>query len=312
MQQITKKLSEKIVSNVSQVIKGKDEKIKIVLATFFSGGHILLEDVPGTGKTMLSRALAVSMGLDFKRIQFTPDLLPSDLTGLYIYDKNKDTFDLKKGPVFTDILLGDEINRATPRTQSALLEAMAEKQISIDGITHKLGNEFFVIATQNPVEYEGTFPLPEAQLDRFSVKLSIGYANSAEEIKMLSSQQKSHPIDSIKAVAEKEEIKKAFDEIKNVTVSDNIKEYIVNIVNETRDHKDILVGASPRGSINLMNLSRAVAAMEGRDFVIPDDIKELSEYVLGHRIMLTAEARLKRVNVSETVKRILHNVKVVV
>ncbi|HOO75285.1 MAG TPA: MoxR family ATPase [Tepiditoga sp.] len=312
MQQITKKLSEKIVSNVSQVIKGKDEKIKIVLATFFSGGHILLEDVPGTGKTMLSRALAVSMGLDFKRIQFTPDLLPSDLTGLYIYDKNKDTFDLKKGPVFTDILLGDEINRATPRTQSALLEAMAEKQISIDGITHKLGNEFFVIATQNPVEYEGTFPLPEAQLDRFSVKLSIGYANSAEEIKMLSSQQKSHPIDSIKPVAEKEEIKKAFDEIKNVTVSDNIKEYIVNIVNETRDHKDILVGASPRGSINLMNLSRAVAAMEGRDFVIPDDIKELSEYVLGHRIMLTAEARLKRVNVSETVKRILHNVKVVV
>lgn len=189
---------------------------------------------------------------------------------------------------------------------------MAEKQISIDGITHKLGNEFFVIATQNPVEYEGTFPLPEAQLDRFSVKLSIGYANSAEEIKMLSSQQKSHPIDSIKPVAEKEEIKKAFDEIKNVTVSDNIKEYIVNIVNETRDHKDILVGASPRGSINLMNLSRAVAAMEGRDFVIPDDIKELSEYVLGHRIMLTAEARLKRVNVSETVKRILHNVKVVV
>lgn len=312
MQQITKKLSEKIVSNVSQVIKGKDEKIKIVLATFFSGGHILLEDVPGTGKTMLSRALAVSMGLDFKRIQFTPDLLPSDLTGLYIYYKNKDTFDLKKGPVFTDILLGDEINRATPRTQSALLEAMAEKQISIDGITHKLGNEFFVIATQNPVEYEGTFPLPEAQLDRFSVKLSIGYANSAEEIKMLSSQQKSHPIDSIKPVAEKEEIKKAFDEIKNVTVSDNIKEYIVNIVNETRDHKDILVGASPRGSINLMNLSRAVAAMEGRDFVIPDDIKELSEYVLGHRIMLTAEARLKRVNVSETVKRILHNVKVVV
>lgn len=308
---VTAELSKKIVDNVGMVIKGKEEQIKMVLAVFYSNGHVLLEDVPGTGKTMLARALAKSFDLDFKRVQFTPDLLPNDLIGLYIFDKNKNEFILKKGPIFTNILLGDEINRATPRTQSALLESLAENQVSIDGITHKLDNNFFVIATQNPIEYEGTFPLPEAQLDRFMIRISLGYPDIENEINMLNSQEKEHPINNISSISNYSEIEKIKKEIINVHVSDEIKKYIVDIVNRTRNHKDIKVGASPRGSIALMQLSRSIAAIEGRDFVIPDDVKKIAKYTLAHRIILKAEAKIKKVSTYKLIDEILDEVKVI-
>jgi MoxR-like ATPase len=306
------KLTKKIIENVSKVIKGKNEKIEMITAVFLAEGHILLEDLPGTGKTMLSRAFAKTLNLDFKRIQFTPDLMPSDLTGLNIYNRNKNDFELKKGPVFTDILLGDEINRATPRTQSALLEALAENQVSIDGTTHRLSDDFFIISTQNPIEYEGTFPLPEAQMDRFMVRMSIGYPETSEEINMLNSQQKSHPINNIEAVSNEEEIKESKNEIKDITVSDEVKNYIIRIINKTRNHKDIRVGASPRGSLALMKLSKSFAAIKNRDFVIPDDIKEISEYVLSHRIILNPEAKIKGVKQREVIRRIVDEIRVVV
>ncbi|KAF2955623.1 MoxR family ATPase [Marinitoga sp. 38H-ov] len=308
---ITSELSKKIINNVSTVIKGKEKEIKLVLATFYSNGHVLLEDVPGTGKTMLARALSKSFNLNFKRVQFTPDLLPNDLIGLYIFDKNKNDFVLKRGPIFTNILLGDEINRATPRTQSALLESLAENQVSIDGITHSLDTNFFVIATQNPIEYEGTFPLPEAQLDRFMIKLSLGYPDIENEINMLNSQEDEHPINNIKSVSNYDEIKKIKDEIKKIHVSDEIKKYIVDIVNKTRNHKDIKVGASPRGSIALMQLSKSIAAIENRDFVIPDDIKNIAKYVLAHRIILKAEAKIKKVSTYKLIDEILDEIKVI-
>lgn len=306
------KLTKKIIENVSEVIKGKDEKIEMITAVFLAEGHILLEDLPGTGKTMLSRAFAKTLNLDFKRIQFTPDLMPSDLTGLNIYNRNKNDFELKKGPVFTDILLGDEINRATPRTQSALLEALAENQVSIDGTTHRLSDDFFIISTQNPIEYEGTFPLPEAQMDRFMVRMSIGYPDTSEEINMLNSQQKKHPINNISAVSNEEEINKSKDEIKDITVSDEVKNYIIRIINKSRNHKDIRVGASPRGSLALMKLSKSFAAIKDRDFVIPDDIKVIAEYVLSHRIILNPEAKIKGVKQREVIRRIIDEVQVVV
>jgi MoxR-like ATPase len=306
------KLTKKIIENVSKVIKGKDEKIEMITAVFLAEGHILLEDLPGTGKTMLSRAFAKTLNLDFKRIQFTPDLMPSDLTGLNIYNREKNDFELKKGPVFTDILLGDEINRATPRTQSALLEALAENQVSIDGTTHRLSDDFFIISTQNPIEYEGTFPLPEAQMDRFMVRMSVGYPETSEEINMLNSQQKSHPINNIEAVSNEEEINLSKNEIKDITVSDEVKNYIIRIINKTRNHKDIRVGASPRGSLALMKLSKSFAAIKDRDFVIPDDIKEISEYVLSHRIILNPEAKIKGVKQREVIRRIIDEIQVVV
>jgi MoxR-like ATPase len=284
----------------------------MITAVFLAEGHILLEDLPGTGKTMLSRAFAKTLNLDFKRIQFTPDLMPSDLTGLNIYNREKNDFELKKGPVFTDILLGDEINRATPRTQSALLEALAENQVSIDGTTHRLSDDFFIISTQNPIEYEGTFPLPEAQMDRFMVRMSIGYPETSEEINMLNSQQKSHPINSIGSVANDEEIDKSKDEIKDITVSEEVKNYIIRVINKTRNHKDIRVGASPRGSLALMKLSKSFATIKNRDFVIPDDIKEIAEYVLSHRIILNPEAKIKGVEQIEVIRRIIDEVQVVV
>jgi len=287
------------------------EQIKVILAVFFSNGHVLLEDVPGTGKTMLARAIARSFDLGFKRVQFTPDLLPNDLIGLYIYDKNKNEFILKKGPIFTNILLGDEINRATPRTQSALLESLAENQVSIDGITHRLEDNFFVIATQNPIEFEGTFPLPEAQLDRFMIRISLGYPDTENEINMLNSQEKKHPIYEINKVSNAEEIKSVKEEIKNILVADEIKEYIVEITNRTRNHKDIKVGASPRGSIALMHLSKSMAAIEGREFVIPDDVKKIAPYVLAHRIILKAEAKIKKVSTYKLIDEILEEVKVI-
>ena len=305
------KIFETVVENISKVIKGKEEKIKIVLSSFFAGGHVLLEDVPGVGKTMLSRAIAKTFDLDFRRVQFTPDLLPSDLTGLYIYEKEKGDFIFKQGPIFTNVLLADEINRATPRTQSALLEAMGEFQVTVDGITHRLPEIFFTIATQNPIESEGTFPLPEAQLDRFMIRTDIGYPDKKHEIEMLISQVEYHPIEDIKPVITKEELLSMMKEVTKVNISDSVLGYIVDIVNRTRNHKDIKVGASPRASISLMKLSKAYAYLNGRDYVLPDDVKYLAPYVLNHRIILNIEAKIKRLSPFEIINEILSDVEVV-
>lgn len=302
---------DSIVENVSKVIKGKDEKIKIISSCLLAGGHVLLEDVPGVGKTMLARALAKTFDLDFKRVQFTPDILPTDLTGLYIFEKDTGQFVFKRGPLFTNVLLADEINRATPRTQSALLEAMEEKQVTVEGITHHLPDVFFTIATQNPIESEGTFPLPEAQLDRFMIRIDIGYPEKDNEKEMLVSQFDHHPIEDIKPVISRQELKNKIEEVKKIKISDSILEYILDIVNATRNHEDIKVGASPRASIVLMKLSKAFAYLEERDFVIPDDIKYLAPYVLNHRIILTIEAKIKRLNPFEIINEVLNEVKVV-
>lgn len=246
-------LIERVINNIENVIKGKREIIEAVVAALLAKGHVLMEDVPGVGKTMLARALAISLGVDFRRVQFTPDLLPTDLTGLYIYDRKKEDFVFKKGPVFTDVLLADEINRATPRTQSALLEAMAEGQVTVDGITHKLSERFFVIATQNPIEYEGTFPLPEAQLDRFMICVKMGYPDEESEIQMLTSQEKEHPISQLKPIMNPDELSDLQRKVRDVFVSDEVKRYIVDIASATRNHPSLLLGMSPRGSIALMH-----------------------------------------------------------
>ncbi|ACB10014.1 MULTISPECIES: AAA family ATPase [unclassified Thermotoga] len=302
---------ERVINNIEKVIKGKREAIEVVVAALLAKGHVLMEDVPGVGKTMLARALALSLGVDFRRVQFTPDLLPTDLTGLYIYDRKKEDFVFKKGPVFTDVLLADEINRATPRTQSALLEAMAEGQVTVDGITHRLSERFFVIATQNPIEYEGTFPLPEAQLDRFMICVKMGYPDEEAEIQMLTSQEKEHPISQLEPVMNPDELSELQKKVRNVFVSDEVKKYIVDIASATRNHPSLLLGMSPRGSIALMHFSMALAFMDGRDFVLPDDVKRAAVYVIPHRVIQSAESKLKREKKEDIVREILDRVKVV-
>ncbi|HOT31551.1 MAG TPA: MoxR family ATPase [Petrotogaceae bacterium] len=308
----TSDLCNKVVNNVAKVIKGKEDKIKLLIAAFLSNGHVLIEDVPGTGKTVISRAISKSIGLGFKRVQFTPDLLPGDLTGLYIYNRQNEEFLLKKGPVFTEFLLADEINRATPRTQSALLEALAERQVTIDGITHQLSKDFFVMATQNPVEFEGTFPLPEAQLDRFMIKTTIGYPEFEDEIKMLSGQDRGHPLDDIQTVVEQVEIDQCKKEVNEVNISPDILSYITRIVDRTRNDKNILLGSSPRGSINLMKISKSIAAIDNRNFVIPDDVKYSAKSVLTHRIILKPETKIRKISPDEIMQKILSEVEVIV
>mgnify|MGYP000981859739 FL=1 len=308
----TSELCNTVVNNVAKVIKGKEDKIKLLIAAFLSNGHVLIEDVPGTGKTVISRAISKSIGLGFKRVQFTPDLLPGDLTGLYIYNRKNEEFLLKKGPVFTEFLLADEINRATPRTQSALLEALAERQVTIDGITHQLGKDFFVMATQNPVEFEGTFPLPEAQLDRFMIKTTIGYPEFEDEIKMLSGQDRGHPLNDIQTVVEQVEIDQCKKEVNEVNISPDILSYITRIVDRTRKDKNILLGSSPRGSINLMKISKSIAAIDNRNFVIPDDVKYSAKSVLTHRIILKPETKIRKISPDEIMQNILSEVEVIV
>ncbi|AEH51641.1 AAA family ATPase [Pseudothermotoga thermarum] len=299
------KFARKIIENVSKVIVGKEDVIKKILAAMLSDGHVLLNDVPGVGKTMLARSLAASINLSFNRIQCTPDLLPSDVTGLNILDTKQNEFVFKKGPIFTDIILVDEINRATPRTQSALLQAMAEKQVTVDGVTYHLSPHFFVIATQNPIEFEGTFPLPEAQLDRFAICLSVGYPEKDQEIEMLKRLKKVHPIETIGPVCDVQELQQAKEEVKNVYVDESILDYIIRIVKRTRNHEDLALGASPRGAIALMQLSRAIAAMNGRNYVLPDDVKSIAIDVLAHRIILKPEARLMRKTKQDVLNEIL-------
>ena len=300
----------KLIINLEKVIVGKRQSIETIVVGLLCQGHVLIEDVPGVGKTVLARSLAKSLGCSFNRLQFTPDMLPSDVTGVSIYDQSKRVFEFRPGPVFAQIVLVDEINRATPKTQAALLESMEEKQVTVDGITHALPNPFMVLATQNPIEYEGTFPLPEAQLDRFLLRVRLGYPNQMEEIEILDRQQLQHPIESLEAVISVEELQEVIKEIKKTYVSKPIKRYLVDLVNRTRQSSDVYLGASPRGSLALFRTGQAVAALAGRDFVLPDDIKSLAVPVLAHRVIVGPAARLRELTAEKIVEEILENLPV--
>lgn len=300
-------LAERLAANVETVIIGKHYEVQQTLIALLCQGHVLLEDVPGVGKTMLAKAVARSLGCAFKRIQFTPDLLPSDVTGVSVYNQKSGEFEYRPGPVMAQIVLADEINRATPKTQSALLETMEEKQVTVDGVTYPLPRPFIVLATQNPIEYEGTFPLPEAQLDRFLMRISLGYPSRTEEIEIMSNQEQVHPLVSLKQVVESAELQAAQRAIKSVHVDRLIKEYIVGIVAATRRHDDIYLGASPRGSLALQSAAQARSAIMGRDYVIPDDIKALAEATLAHRLILNPAARIRNADSRAVVAEILRN-----
>ncbi|MCB0165016.1 MAG: MoxR family ATPase [Anaerolineae bacterium] len=283
----------KIIDNVEKVIVGKREQIEFLLVAMLCQGHVLLEDVPGTGKTMLARSMAVSMGIDFKRLQCTPDLLPSDITGVSIFLQSDSRFEFRAGPVFVNILLADEINRATPRTQSALLEAMQERQVTVDGLARPLPRPFLVLATQNPVEFEGTFPLPEAQLDRFLMRLDMGYPSQADERRIIRSQRLAHPIETLGPVVDGQVLLALGQEVSQIHVDESLEEYILSLVQATRHHPDLALGASPRGSLALYKTSQALAALRGRHYVIPDDIKTLIPLTLTHRLILKPESQLR-------------------
>ncbi len=293
-------VAEKIIDNVENVIFGKRAVIELTVMGLLCQGHLLIEDVPGVGKTMLARSLSRSIGCDFRRIQFTPDMLPSDVTGVSVFNQKTREFEFRPGPIMAQIVLADEINRATPKTQAALLEAMEERQVTVDGVTRPMARPFLVLATQNPIEYEGTFPLPEAQLDRFLLRINLGYPQEDQEIAILDSQQYQHPITQIGQVVEEGELLAVQEALKEVYVDPLIKSYIVAIVKQTRNHPEIYLGASPRGSLTLYRTAQARAALRGRDYVIPDDIKALAPAALAHRMIVSPSARIKDVS-SETV-----------
>ncbi|MBF0611169.1 MAG: MoxR family ATPase [Magnetococcales bacterium] len=301
-------LLDRLCKNLESVIQGKRGALRQVLAAFAGGGHVLLEDVPGTGKTTLAKALAKSTGCDFKRIQFTPDLMPSDITGLSIYHPSNHAFTFRPGPVFCHILLADEINRASPRTQSALLEAMAEGQVSVEGVVHPLQEPFFVIATQNPVEYHGTYPLPEAQLDRFALCLGLGYLSAEEETALLSLQSKTHPLDHLTPCLTLSEVIHIRQAAKEVRVSEAIRHYMVALVRETRQAEGVKLGASPRAALALMKCCQALALVDGMDFVTPEQVQELAVPVLAHRLMLDPQARFAGVTGEKVVAALLQKV----
>ena len=301
-----KAFAEQVIENLEKVIIGKRQSIELIVIGLLCQGHMLIEDVPGVGKTMLARSLARSLDCVFNRIQFTPDMLPSDVTGVSIYNQQKNKFEFRPGPVIGQIILADEINRATPKTQAALLEAMEEHQVTVDGLTHKLPDPFMVLATQNPIEYEGTFPLPEAQLDRFLLRLRLGYPSQADEIRVLDDQQIRHPLETLKSVVKVKEIMQAIEDVKHIYISPAIKKYIVELTTRTRQSADVYLGASPRGSLSLARAGRARAALMGRDHVLPDDIQALAAAVLGHRIIVSPAARLRDLSSDRIVQEVIH------
>jgi MoxR-like ATPase len=300
--------AEKVAANIEKVIVGKRSPVDLAVVCLLCQGHLLIEDVPGVGKTVLARSMALSLGCSFSRIQFTPDMLPSDVTGVSIFNQVTRQFEFRAGPVMSQIVLSDEINRATPKTQASLLEAMEERQITVDGTTHPLPKPFMVLATQNPIEYEGTFPLPEAQLDRFLMRLELGYPILDDEINILDRQQYKHPIHSLQQVVSSQELEQAQEEIKKVYVAPAVKKYMVEIVRQTRQHPDVYLGASPRGSLALYRTTQARAAMAGRDFVLPDDVKALVHSTLSHRVILGPAARLRDLSADQILQDVLGKV----
>ncbi len=302
--------TKKILANVEKVIVGKRRQIILSLVSWYCEGHVLLEDVPGVAKTMLARALAKSLGCSFKRIQCTPDLLPTDVTGSSVFNQKTTEFEFRRGPVFAQILLADEINRATPRTQSSLLEAMAEGRVTVDGVTHPLEPPFLVIATQNPIDHEGTFPLPEAQLDRFLMRFSLGYPNMQDELKMLELLKRGHPLDELEPVVSPEELRACQQAVREVHVDEKVRSYLTQIVHDTRKCEDLSLGASPRASIALFRTSQALAAASGRRFVQPDDVKRVAAPVLTHRLILRPESRLRKLTAAAIVEEIVEEVPV--
>lgn len=307
---IVQSVAERIIDNVSQVIIGKRNEIRLAVLGLLCQGHLLIEDVPGVGKTMMARAIARSIGASFSRIQFTPDMLPSDVTGVSVFNQQTREFEFRPGPIMSQIVLTDEINRATPKTQSALLEAMEERQVTVDGNTYAMKNPFLVIATQNPIEYEGTFPLPEAQLDRFMLRIRLGYPTPQEELAMLDSQQYEHPLIGLHQVVTVDELINAQIAVRDAYLNQDIKNYIINLVTTSRQHPDVYLGASPRGALALYRVAQARASVIGRDYVIPDDVKALAEPTLAHRIIVGPNARIKDISSTAIVHNILNAVPV--
>jgi len=306
----SKALVDTLIENVSNVIVGKSETVELVLVALLSNGHVLIEDVPGVGKTMLVRSIATSTGCDYRRMQFTPDLLPSDVTGASIFNQRTGEFNFRPGPIMAQIVLADEINRATPKTQSALLEAMGEQQVTVEGVTRQLPNPFMVLATQNPIEYEGTFPLPEAQLDRFFMRISLGYPDTDQEVAIMDRREHGDPIDSLKPVCTPGDITNLQRQTDEVFIDALVKQYIVELSNATRLHPEAALGVSPRASINLMKGGKAYAMLHERDYVVPDDIKAIAVPTLAHRVLLTPSARMRGVTQETVIKDVLNQVSV--
>ncbi len=294
--EVVQEVAERIAVSVGQVIVGKRNEVRLTILGLLSQGHILIEDIPGVGKTMLAKALARSIGSSFSRIQFTPDMLPSDVTGVSLFNQKTREFEFRAGPIMAQIVLADEINRATPKTQAAMLEAMEERQVTVDGITYSTPEPFLILATQNPIEYEGTFPLPEAQLDRFLLRIQLGYPSAADEMNVLTSQQLQHPLTTLYQVVSVQELTAAQQAVREVYVADEVKRYIIDLVTATRQHPDVYLGSSPRGSLALFRTAQARAAMAGREYVIPDDVKALAEVSLAHRVIVGPAARIKDIS----------------
>lgn len=303
-------IAKRIIENVETVIIGKSRAVELAVTALLSQGHILIKDAPGVGKTMLAKSLAQSIDCIFKRIQLTPDMLPSDITGVSVFNQQTSEFVFRPGPIFGQIVLADEINRATPKTQSALLEALAERQVTVDGITHKITRPFMLIATENPIEHEGVFPLPEAQLDRFMMRIQLGYPSFDDEMSIVDGQRMQHPIESLGVVASADEVREAQEAVKGVFVHDQVRQYIVAVVYATRKHEDVTLGASPRASLDLFRSSQALALLRGRDYVIPDDVKELAPVVMGHRVIVAPSVRVKHVDGCQVVEDVLEHVAV--
>ncbi|MCS6964213.1 AAA family ATPase [Thermoflexus sp.] len=303
-------VAHRLVENIERVIFGKRDAVELAVIGLLAQGHLLIEDVPGVGKTMLAKAMARSIGGTFRRIQFTPDMLPSDITGVSIFNPGTRAFEFRPGPIMANIVLADEINRATPKTQAALLEAMEERQVSVDGVTHTLPQPFLVLATQNPIEYEGTFPLPEAELDRFMLRIRLGYPSRKDELAILEAQQFRHPIETLEQVVQLEELRRAQEEIRGVHVSAEVKGYLLEIVERTREHPDIYLGASPRGALALFRTAQARAVLRGRDYVLPDDVKALVQPCLAHRLILNPEARMRDITPEQILIELMNRIPV--